>query len=163
MKRGHHGFRRAGADDLAMLARWRSLPHVARWWGDADAEPDAEKMNEPDVRMWIAEHDRRPIAYVQDYLVADWSPHPFDMLPAGARGIDMYIGDSAMIGIGHGSALLRQFADMLLDEGAPALGIDPHPENRPAIRAFEKAGFDLASEPFDAPWGRVVLMTRFPP
>lgn len=30
---------------------------------------------------------------------------------------------------------------------------DPHPENRRAIRAYEKAGFKVASQPMDTRWG----------
>lgn len=65
-----------------------------------------------------------------------------------------------MVGLGHGSTLLRQHGDTLMRDGAPALGIDPHPDNHAAIRTFEKAGFTVAGGPTDTPWGRVILMTR---
>ena len=61
--------------------------------------------------------------------------------PFGTLGIDISIGPAEMVGIGHGSAIVRQFVEELFDEGAPRVVIDPHPDNKRAIRAYEKAGF----------------------
>lgn len=110
--------------------------------------------------MWIAMLESRPFAYVQDYDIHGWSRHHFDFLPPGSRGVDMYIGDPGLIGLGHGSKLLLQHADALMGRNAPALGIDPHPDNHAAIRANKKAGFTVVSGPTVTQWGRVVLMTR---
>lgn len=141
-----------------MLEEWLSRPHVARWFGDA--EPDVDELRDPRIAMWIALFGDRPFAFVQDYEVQAFSPHHFDFLAPGSRGIDMYIGESSLIGRGHGSKLLQQHADSLLSSGVPALGIDPHPDNHAAIRAFGKAGFGTVGGPLDTQWGRVILMTR---
>jgi aminoglycoside 6'-N-acetyltransferase len=37
--------------------------------------------------------------------------------------------------------------------GAPAIGTDPHPDNRRAIRTHQKAGFAIASGPLDTRLG----------
>ena len=108
----------------------------------------------------MAELGSRPFAFIQDYGVSDWSLHHFDFLPAGSRGIDMYIGEANMLGVGHGSRLLRQHVDHLLRLQVPAVGIDPHPDNQAAMRAFEKAGFTIVSGSLDTRWGRAILMTR---
>ena len=148
--------------DRPLLARWRAMPQVARWWGDPDEEDEsgAEEAPEPRVAMWVAEFERRPFAFIQDYAVADWSPHHFDYLPAGSRGMDIYIGEAELLGVGHGSRLVRQHVETLFERGAPAVGIDPHPDNVAARRAFEAAGFDVRSGPRETPWGRVLLMDR---
>lgn len=153
--------RPVGELDLPLLFRWRSAGHVARWWGNATVEPEGEKLGDRRVAMWIAEFEGRPFAFIQDYAVADWRPHHFDYLPAGSRGLDLYIGAPALLGRGHGSAVLRQHADQLFASGAPALGIDPHPENIAAKRAFEKAGFAVASGPIQTRWNLAILMDRF--
>ncbi|MDF0752093.1 hypothetical protein NLU14_17820 [Marinobacter sp. 71-i] len=56
-----------------------------------------------------------------------------------------------LLGIGHGSALLESHASTLINKGAPALGIDPHPDNCGAIRAYEKANFKLVGGPMETP------------
>lgn len=110
--------------------------------------------------MWIAELDDAPLAFLQDYLVSDWSPHHFDDLPPGSRGLDLYIGEAAALDAGHGHRILRQHVDRMFAEGVPAVGIDPHPENPRAVRAFEKAGFTVVGGPVDTQWGRAILMHR---
>lgn len=146
--------------DLALLRRWRSRPHVSRWWGPPTVEPADETLREAKVDAWIAEIAGRPFAFIQDYAVSDWPPHHFDDLPAGSRGLDVFIGETDLIGCGHGSALLRQHVDSLFRQGAPAVGIDPHPDNLAARRAFEKAGFTFARGPIETRWNRAVLMHR---
>ena len=37
--------------------------------------------------------------------------------------------------------VIDAFVRRIIDEGAPRVVIDPHPENRVAILAYEKAGF----------------------
>ena len=68
-----------------------------------------------------------------------------------------------MLEKGHGSAFVRAHCDRLFTAGAPALGADPHPDNRRAVRAYEKAGFAIKSGPIDTIWGRALLMERWPP
>lgn len=144
-----------------MLGIWRSRSHVRRWWGEPEIEPEAEKLQEAGVAMWLAECDGAPLAFIQDYAVADWSPHHFDDLPPGARGMDLYIGEAGMLGFGHGAAVVRLHVDRLFARGAPAVGIDPHPDNFQAQRAFRRAGFTLAGGPIETRWGRAMLMHRY--
>lgn len=156
-----YAFRPATEADIPLLRRWRSLPHVVEWWGEPDVEDAEETLADARVAMWIVTHGGRPFAYAQDYSPHDWADHPFAHLPAGARGIDQYIGEPDMVGRGHGSAFVRLHCDRLFAAGAPAIGTDPHPANARAIRAYEKAGFAIASEPLDTCWGRAILMERW--
>ena len=144
--------------DVALAHRWRRRPHVQKWWGDPAGEPEEEKLSDGRIAMWIAEDRSGPLGFIQDYRVHGWEDHPFAYLPEGSRGIDLYLGDDAVRGRGYGARLLRQHAAALLASGVPALGIDPHPENVRAVRAFEKAGFRQTSGPTDTRWGRAVLM-----
>ncbi|HEX8191369.1 MAG TPA: GNAT family N-acetyltransferase [Allosphingosinicella sp.] len=158
-------FRPAGPGDLPMLLAWRHTPDVLAWWG-AWEEPEAEceaHLAEPAMALWIVSHDGRPFAFVQDYAVHAWEPHPFSYLAPGARGVDLYIGVPAMLGRGHGSTLLRALCDRLFAAGVPAIGTDPHPDNIRARRACEKAGFTAASGPVETRWGRAILMERRAP
>ena len=157
-----YSFRPVTPADLPLLAAWRSAPHVAEWWGAPDVDREEEKLADPAIAMWIVEHAGRPFAFAQDYDPHAWEPHPFSHLPQGSRGIDQYIGEPDMLGRGHGPAFVRLHCERLFAAGAPAIGTDPHPDNAPAIRAYQKAGSVIASEPVDTRWGRAILMEKWP-
>ena len=75
--------------------------------------------------------------------------------------IDLFIGEPMMIERGHGSALLRCFADDRLRKGAPRMVTDPDPANGRAIRAYQKAGFEK-DRMVETPDGPALLMIRNP-
>lgn len=158
-----YGFRRAATADLTTIARWIETPAVAEWWIEADGRPappvDVEDLGDPAMSIWIVEHGDTPFAYLQDYDPHAWPGHHFAHLPQGSRGIDQFIGVPEMLGLGHGSAFIRAYAETLFTRGVPAIGTDPHPANARAIRAYEKAGFGRRDET-DTPWGRCLLMER---
>ena len=64
-----------------------------------------------------------------------------------------------MIARGHGSAFIRAFVDDRLRRGAPRIVTDPDPENKRAVRAYEKAGFEQ-TQLVDTPDGTALLMVR---
>ena len=156
-------FRPATRADFPLLLRWRQMPDVIRWWGPwDDAAADFERhLADPNVAMWIVEHGGRAFAYAQDYDPHAWDPHPFSHLPPGSRGIDQYIGEPEWLDRGHGTAFIQQQCERLLAAGAPAVGTDPHPDNRRARRAYRKAGFTEVGGPVDTRWGRAILMERW--
>lgn len=139
-----YDFRAVTEADLPMLTAWLTEPHLAEWWGD-DAEASvaeiAEAIDSVETEPLIVELDGRPIAYIQSYDPHLEDGHPYQDQPFGTLGMDVSIGPPELIGKGHGSAIVRQFVDMLFEEGAPRVVIDPHPDNLRAIRAYEKAGF----------------------
>ena len=134
---------------------------MIRWWGPPDEEPAELNLADSRVTLSIASIGARPFAFIQDYRVADWTPHHFDDLPHGSRGLDLYIGEADLLGAGHGSRLLRQHTDRLFAAGVPAAGIDPHPDNLRAQRAFAKAGFVASGAAVETRWGRAILMRRW--
>jgi aminoglycoside 6'-N-acetyltransferase len=157
-------FRAVTEADLPLLRRWRAQPHWAEWWGPA-AEDEGffeEAMTDPHTAAWMVELDGRPFAYAQDYDPHAWPDHHFAHLPPGSRGVDQSIGDPDLVGRGHGSAFVAIHAFRLFAAGAPAVGTDPHPDNGRAIRAYRKAGFKITGGPVDTPWGRALLMERWP-
>lgn len=148
-------FRPVRARDHAMLVRWRSFEHVHCWWGDPDPAEDSADAR---VARWIVSLRDRPFAYLQDYDVHGWPDHPFRHLPPGARGIDLFIGPPEMLGRGHGTGFIRQRLAGLFREGAPAVCVDPHPDNARAIAVYERAGFRVVGPPRDTRWGRMLPM-----
>jgi aminoglycoside 6'-N-acetyltransferase len=160
MDQASYRFRPATLNDLSLLRLWRSYPHMIEWWGPPEEDDIEEAIADPHTSAWIVEYDGRPFAYAQDYDPHAWPGHHFEHLPPGSRGIDQSIGEPDMLDQGHGSAFISQFCDGLFERGVPVIGTDPHPDNARAIRAYEKAGFEIVSEPLDTDWGLCLLMER---
>jgi aminoglycoside 6'-N-acetyltransferase len=110
------------------------------------------------MAQFIVALDERPFAYLQCYRISDWHVG-FGPQPLGTRGLDQIIGEPDMVGVGHGSAFVRQFSDNLLSNGTPRVVLDPDPANARAIRAYEKAGF-VRDREVVTPDGRALLMFR---
>ena len=147
--------------DLPLLARWLAEPHVAQWWDDpADALKSIEgHIDSISVEPFIVELNGKPIGYIQSYDPHLEDGHPYQDQPTGTLGIDQFIGPPELIGKGHGPRLIEAFVELLFDEGAIRVIIDPDPANAAAIRAYEKAGF----ERFDtrhSEYGPALMMAR---
>jgi aminoglycoside 6'-N-acetyltransferase len=154
-----YSFRRMTEADLPLLQQWLQTPDAATWWGDLGEEMEnlAADLHEPGMRLWIVSLAAQPFAFLQDYRPDTWPDHPFRDMPPGSYGIDQTIGIPSLIGLGHGSAFIRQHVQTLFDAGAPCVVTDPDPQNARAIRAYEKAGFKKREER-ETPWGRCLLM-----
>jgi aminoglycoside 6'-N-acetyltransferase len=156
-----YDFRAVTEDDLPLIAGWLAQPHMAKWWGDPATEIASirDHIDSDEVEPLIVELDGRPIAYLQSYDPHLEDDHPYADQPFGTLGIDISIGVPELVGIGHGSAIVRQFTDALFEEGAPRVVIDPDPANARAIRAYEKAGFREIDRRRSV-YGNAVLMAR---
>jgi aminoglycoside 6'-N-acetyltransferase len=145
---------------LPMIRRWLETPEVMRWWGQPDEQYVlvSGDLDHPEMDQFIVAKDDRPFGYIQCYALRTWNQW-FGPQPEAARGIDQFIGEPDMIGYGHGSGFIRQFADGLLASGIPRIVTDPDPDNARAVRAYNKAGFehDRIVETTDGP---VLLMVR---
>ncbi len=155
-----YGFRPMTAADLPTIRRWLEAPHVAEWWHDPAEQFKfvSGDLDHPDMAQFIVTDGVRGFAYLQCYRLSDWHTGLGEQ-PDGTRGLDQFIGEADMIGRGHGSALIRAFADRLLMEGVPRIVIDPDPDNARAIRAYEKAGF-CRDRLTATPDGLALLMIR---
>jgi aminoglycoside 6'-N-acetyltransferase len=166
MRRNDHryGFRPVVADDLPMLGVWLERPHVAEWWDDVDDKlaEIREALTDPATQPFIVELDGRPIGYIQCYDPHLEEDHPYRDQPKGTLGIDQFIGEPELVGVGHGSRLVAAFVEGLFRQGAARVIIDPDPRNGRAIRAYQKAGF----KPFDSRtsiYGDALMMARDAP
>ena len=139
------------ADHLPLLARWLDEPHMRQWWGEPEEELRLIRdmvEGRDSTRPFIIEVDGEPVGYIQywhigDYQNAGWiADHPWlAELPPETVGVDLSIGDPALLSRGIGSAALAAFARMLVGQGHRVVIIDPDETNARAIRAYTKAGF----------------------
>ena len=140
------------------MRRWLLEPHVKRWWDDGAKNPypeaeiddyrDAIRGKDPTYH-YLAQIDGRSVGMFQHYRIGD-DPEYAEALALGedAVGVDLFIGEVELIGLGHGPAMIRQF---LRDVAFPFHGMDvcvigPSVKNAAAIRAYEKAGFHRLRE-----------------
>lgn len=153
-------FRPMTVADLPLIRRWLNEPHVREWWGDPDEQHAlvSGDLDEPAMDQFIVLADETAFGYLQCYSLTAWNTG-FGPQPEGTRGIDLFIGEASMIERGHGSAMIRQFADERLHQGAPRVVTDPDPLNLRAVRAYEKAGF-AGDRMVDTPDGPSLLMVR---
>jgi aminoglycoside 6'-N-acetyltransferase len=165
-------FRPLSRSDFPLLQEWLAAPHVAAWWGkpptlaavDAKYGPRVDG-SEP-THMFVIENGGRPVGWIQWYLWSDYPEHALQLkVEPATAGIDLAIGELAMIGLGLGSIAIHAFIEQIVfsETTIGAVITDPAEENLRSLRAFEKAGFtttntvQLAGENFKR---QVVRMYR---
>jgi aminoglycoside 6'-N-acetyltransferase len=139
------------ADHYDLLRAWLEMPHMREWWGDPETEFHTirEMVEGRDTtRPYLIVADKRPVGYIQVWFIGhhqneEWlKDNPWlAELPGAAVGVDLSIGDPGLLSQGIGSRALSAFVAMLRKEGFEIITIDPDPNNKRAIRAYEKAGF----------------------
>jgi RimJ/RimL family protein N-acetyltransferase len=133
--------------DLDLVYGWLNRPHVARWWGDFSDRSRCEyefmqHMESDWLFPNIALINRRPVGYFQYYVGAMCQAELGLDEAKGVLGIDLFIGDPAMLGKGFGTALLRQAVELLFrEEAIKMLVTDPDPTNAVAVHVHAKVGF----------------------
>lgn len=95
------------------------------------------------VKSWIAHVNGHPLAYVQMYLISEDSPFSQWKCPQKTTiGIDLFIGEVALISKGLSAPLIHAFVNQCLQGYMPCrLLVDPSAQNVRALRAYRKAGF----------------------
>ncbi len=132
-------FRPLTPDDLPLLLEWLTKDHIKEWWDDGEdtLQKVVRNYGEPEEgveRFILIRSDggvEKPIGYFQYYLIPD-----------GTIGIDQFIGEEDCINRGVGSEAIKMFVEMIMRERRPtSVILDPSPENKRAIRCYEKVGF----------------------
>jgi RimJ/RimL family protein N-acetyltransferase len=147
----HLGFLPVAPEHYPVLRSWLETPHMREWWGDPDEELGLIRdmvEGRDTTRPFLITLDGKPVGYIQYWFIGHhqnetWiNDHPWlEELPAETVGVDLSIGDPALLSQGLGSEALRRFVVMLRELGHHSIIIDPDPANLRAVRAYEKAGF----------------------
>ncbi|MGI8467664.1 MAG: GNAT family N-acetyltransferase [Pyrinomonadaceae bacterium] len=127
-------FRNLTPEDFPLMLEWLAKPHVKKWWNDGDdtLEKIARHYGKSDgTARFILSDDERRVGYFQYYFAGD-----------GSIGIDQFIGEEDYVGRGVGTKTIKMFVDLIANKHLPArIILDPSPENKRAIRCYEKVGF----------------------
>ena len=127
---------------------------MSRWWADPprDTYPDDEldkyrtriRGDADPTLLFLVRRRGRPMGFIQCYRIDDYDEYGRALaLGFPAAGIDVFIGEPAEIGRGHGPALIRAFLRdvVFATYDVEDCVIGPSVKNLSAIRAYEKAGF----------------------
>lgn len=130
---------------------WLNQPHVNRWWSRRRVTRDEVRAKylprvrgEQPIACLVALLDGRPAGFVQTYRIEDHAAYaPGFVLPPGGWGLDWFIGEPALIGHGHGAALLDAFVrGWLWAHGAAAYAVaGAHEQNLAALKCYERTRF----------------------
>ncbi len=149
-------FRRLAETDLPLIHRWLNSPEVAKWYHEGGQEHpnlDLEYVvskwtprihGAEAVKCYVFLYDEKPIGHIQCALNDDQPDYKEAFgFEDNTAGIDVFIGEDDYIHRGMGSFIIAKFLrDVVFVVYDVAIcTIDPEPENRIAIRAYEKAGF----------------------
>jgi aminoglycoside 6'-N-acetyltransferase len=148
--------------EYALIARWRSQPHVHEWWDPDDPSPTLEQVRAqygPRVRgedpttACVIELDGTPIGYLQFYRWRAWPEDDAALdvrADPGTFGLDVFIGEPDLIEHGLGTRAVDHVCAYLeRDRGASAVALTTERTNLRAQRAYEKAGFRKIREVLD--------------
>ena len=137
--------------DVPILKAWDEEPHVISATTD---DPNAKTAFEgivwedeiaaaSDVQCYyIAELDGRPIGAMQIIDPHLEPTHYWGDIAPNLRAVDIWIGEAAHLGQGHGEEMMRQaLALCFADEAVTAVIIDPLASNTRAHKFYRRIGF----------------------
>jgi RimJ/RimL family protein N-acetyltransferase len=150
-------FRPLTADDLPLLHEWLQREHVRRWWKEHKSYEEVVEHYLPAIEgreptyLYAIVLGERLIGFIQMYTAED-----------GIAGVDLFIAESELLGLGLGTEALRTFVDdvVFADARVFACIADPDAENVASLRTFQKAGFAEVSVFVDPSDGRTHTLVR---
>ena len=130
--------------DLETLRHWDRQPHVAAAGGGDDGfDWEAELPRRLAWReLLIAETEGRALGFIQIIDPAEEETRYWGEVAAGLRAIDIWIGEAADLGRGHGTEMMRlALVRCFADPAVTAVLLDPLASNTRAHRFYERLGF----------------------
>lgn len=136
--------RRTHVEDRALLERWDLDSDVVAATGGGsgwDWETELARKVAWGEQL-IAEHDNRPIGFIQIIDPAEEPTHYWGHVEPNRRAIDIWIGAPEHRNRGFGSQMMRLALDRCFtDPAVQTVIIDPLGSNTRAIRFYERIGF----------------------
>lgn len=144
-------FRSLQTEDLPLMHQWLNTDFVKQWWDGLPRSFESVRAEfEPGIagtdayKPFLIMYATTPIGYIQYYNLRDEPEYAAAInLPQEATGVDIFIGHPDYIHQGLGSFAIKKFIQeyVFSQPDVEICIIDPDPENKVAIRAYEKAGF----------------------
>ena len=149
-------FRPISSTDVPNLTRWQKEPEVDVWWASNGERTFDEVFQKWERRTeeiftdgsdktqrYVIVVDGTGIGEIQGYRLSDYPEHAAEVGIPNAAGVDVFIGEPAWRNRGVGTLVIKQFIEEVIWNlpGVDVCTIDPDPENKRAIRSYEKVGF----------------------
>ena len=150
--------------DIELLYKWANEPHVKQWW---KTESDPKKFQERyqalikngRVQASIVYQDETPIGYLHFWMTSS-DPQFVHLYPEGAARVGGFIGDPSALGKGHGTRMIREFTDKLLQQAEITMIMTiVDKSNQGAIKAYKAAGFRHDAD-MESTSGPIALLER---
>lgn len=140
--------RKATINDLETLLHWDNQQHVIDADPDDDWNWEYELKREPEWReQLMAEHQNRPIGFIQIIDPAKEESHYWGEIAPNKRAIDIWIGEKADLGKGYGTQMMRLALEKCFEnKDIIEVLIDPLASNKRAIKFYKKLGFTFLEE-----------------
>lgn len=138
----NYSFRKLTLDDLPLIERWVTLPHVRACLHDPDKQVPLMKqdMENPQINMQLVSLGARPFAYFHDHDAHTFGMPPYADLPMGSRVISSFVGDAEFMGQGHSTGyIVDQLRRLRLK--SPMVAVGPNSTDARAISIYTQAGF----------------------
>ncbi len=143
-------------EDFTLMLKWLTDVRVLEFYGGRDKKYTLETIKEHYTEKWqdevirvIIEYNNIPIGYGQIYKMYDelYNDYQYPKTNKVVYGMDQFIGEIEYWNKGIGTEYIKMIFEFLRKEkNADAVIIDPHKNNKRAIRCYEKAGFKIIKE-----------------
>jgi RimJ/RimL family protein N-acetyltransferase len=162
-------FRPMTAEDLPLMHQWLQREHVRRWWTKYETLEEVTEHYLPAIEgrdatdLYFIVLDGALAGFIQTYQVSDHREYQQLVdVGEGVAGLDLFLAEEEQLGMGLGTRVLDEFLRKVVFAvpATRACIADPDAENRPSLRAFEKAGFSAVRELVDPGDGRVHVLMR---
>lgn len=144
-------FQKLRMADLPLMHTWLATDAVRQWYAKRDyayqqvVDHYAPRITgQAPTDSFLIVYSDTPIGYIQTYKISDYPDYSqYVEVRDDAAGVDLFIGEVAYLHQGLGCLILKRFLREIVFAN-PAIGsciLGPEPQNKAAIRAYEKAGF----------------------
>lgn len=138
-------------NDMTILHKWLTDDRILEFYGGRDKKYSLEDIKKKYTESWkdevirvIIEYNDIPIGYGQIYKMYDelYEDYHYQKSDEIVYGMDQFIGEPDYWSKGIGTKYTKLVFEYLKKErNADAIILDPHQDNKRAIRMYEKAGF----------------------
>lgn len=153
-------------NDFLLLHRWLNTKHVADIWGKYPTLEEVQlkymkRIESEAVFPYLVFLNQKPIGYIQSYWASKVGGGWWKGIDENTWGMDQFIGELELLSRGIGTQMVRLFSmQLFLNENIQRVIVDPKPDNHPAIRCYQKAGFQKVGL-IETPDGEALLMEKW--